>query len=141
MEALAAQEVMEAINNRFVRSVREGTFTVSGGALEADLEPGQWFWIEGSLFNDGLHMHPATDLVDETFHGSVMGLAVPATFQALVEDMTAWTESHPASSSGYTSESFGGYSYSLPTNGSGMAATVYDVFSQRLSRWRRLPCL
>ena len=169
MNALAAQEVMEHLNNRFVRSEEEGEFTITGGyLLVPTLADGQWYWIEGSLFNDGLHRYGVSgndetsalvgsavvgkalvgssgadsesDLVDETFNGRILGLSIPRTFEALVEDMEAWLEAHPASSSGYTSESFGGYSYDLPTTDNGTAVTVYDVFRSRLNKWRRLPC-
>lgn len=168
MDALAAQEVMEQIHNRFVRDEQVGTFTVSGGYLyPLSLADGQWYWIEGSLFNDGLHQYAAeasdtsaivdsaivgaarvgegasdSDLVDETFTGRILSVVPPKTFVALVEEMQEWVRLHPPSSSGYVSESFGGYSYSLPTNSeTGMAATVYDVFASRLTKWRRLPCL
>ncbi len=139
MDALLAQEVMETIHNRFVVSIQPGTYTVSNGSIAVDLADGQWYWVQGSVFNDGLHQHPATDLVDETFTGSVQGLAIPRTFEALLNEMEEWTEAHPVTS-GYASESFGGYSYTMPTNEDGTTVTVWDVFGKRLNRWRRLPC-
>lgn len=143
MELLTAQDVMERINNRFVKDCEEGTFTIEDGSISASLLPEQYFWVEGSYFNDGLHRFTDDDpLKDETFTGAVYTLSIPKTFVKLVEDMEEWTANHPAAASGYTSESFGGYSYSLPTNSNtGMAATVYDVFGSRLNKWRRLPCL
>lgn len=147
MDALVAQEAMEHINNRFVKNEEAGEFTIAGGYLSVStLADGQWYWIEGSIFNDGLHQYTdssdgESDLIDETFEGCIYGLAIPRTFETLVEDIEAWLEAHPASASGYTSESFGGYSYSLPTTDDGTTVTVYDVFSNRLNKWRRLPCL
>lgn len=143
MDLLAAQDVIETIHANFARDTRYGEFSVTGGSISgAEIPDGAYFWVSGSLFNDGLHLAPATDLVDEEFEGDVSVLAIPKTFIKVVEDMEAWAKAHPADRGGYTSESFGGYSYSLPTNSqTGQAATVYDVFRSKLTKWRRLPCL
>lgn len=142
MDLLTGQDVIEAINADFATDTQRGTFAVTDGAMTgAEVPDGAYFWIGGSMFNDGLHRAPAGDLIDETWDGSVKVLAIPKTFEKVVEDMEAWVEAHPADKGGYTSESFGGYSYSLPANSkTGQAATVYDVFGSRLNRWRRLPC-
>lgn len=146
MDVLIAQDVMEQINNWFPIAKKSGTFTVKDGSLDMTGAPGimngQYFRVIGSAMNDGLHIFPDTGMVDETFEGEIWSLAVPKTFAKVCEDMQAWLEKHPVTASGYTSESFGGYSYSVPTNPqTGQAASVMDVFKSSLNRWRRLPCL
>lgn len=141
MDLAVAQNVMDSIYNHFERTLESGEFTISGGVLSGAefLLDGQYYLIEGSALNDGLHLHPAGDLVDEAFSGEVWGLSVPRAFVKLVEEIEGWQEKHPVS--GYTSESFGGYSYSLPTNSAtGQAAQWQDVFRARLNPYRRLPC-
>ena len=72
------EAVLTHLNNWFAREMYAGTFTVTGGKLAlSDLAEGQYFRIVGSVFNDGLHQYPATDLADETFTGAVWALAVP----------------------------------------------------------------
>ena len=141
MDLAVAQNVMDSIYNHFEHSLESGEFTISGGVLSGAefLLDGQYYLIEGSALNDGLHLHPADDLVDEAFAGEVWGLSVPKAFVGLVEEIEGWQQKHPVT--GYTSESFGGYSYSLPTNSvTGQAAQWQDVFRARLNPYRRLPC-
>lgn len=143
MDFAVAQEVMEQINNWFPRKYLSGDFSIEDGTIVVpSLIDGQYFRIVGSAMNDGLWQYPATGMVDEKFTGEIWELAVPKTFVKVCEDMQEWMEKHPVASSGYTSESFGGYSYSLPTNSqTGQAATVMDVFRSSLNKWRRIPCL
>lgn len=139
-------EVCEYLNNYFWRSKREGTITISGGTINADyLQEGQYFRIIGSVFNDGVHQYPATDLYDEVFEGSVWSMAVPQTVIDLASDITEWKKEYagvdsPAMSP-YNSESFSGYSYSKSgsgTPGSGSNVSWQDVFQARLAPYRRL---
>lgn len=141
MDLLAAQDVIERINADFTRYREYGDFTVSGGSLVGvEVPDGAYFWVSGSTLNDGLHVAPDSGMEDESFTGEVDVLAIPKTFQRVVENMSDWVKKHP--STGYSSESFGGYSYSMPSNSkTGMAADVFDVFRTSLNRWRRLPCL
>lgn len=141
MDLLAAQDVIERINADFTRYREYGDFTVSDGSLEgASIPDGSYFWVSGSSFNDGLHIAPETGMADESFTGEISVLSIPKTFLKVVENMTDWVKKHPVT--GYASESFGGYSYSMPSNSkTGMAADVFDVYRTSLNRWRRLPCL
>lgn len=143
MDIKTAQAVMEELNNWFERSRYSGPFSISGGSLQGvDMIDGQYFRIIGSAMNDGLHQWPCNELVDEEFTGSVCGLAVPSTFADTVDDISEWMAKHPKANTGYSSESFGGYSYSLPVNqSSGQVAGWQDVFRGSLNKWRRLPCL
>lgn len=134
------EDVLSSLYNWFDVDREYGRFEIRDGAVYGvDLVDGQYFRIVGSVLNDGLHMWPATDLRDETFDGEVWSLAIPEAVVRLAGEMGDWVAKHPVGA-GYTSESFGGYSYSLPTNpNTGQAATVYDVFRSRLSQYRKLP--
>ena len=132
-------DVLAYLKNYFVVAdgVREGSYEITSGSITLSfLQPGQYFRIVGSLFNDGVYQYPATGLTDETFTGAVWALAVPNTVIALSADIDAWNTTNQPSA--YVSESFGGYSYQKSTNGSGKAVDWTDVFKARLSRWRQL---
>lgn len=133
------EQILLEMNNAFVvpdgAHPGEYSITESGIALPF-LVDGQYFWIQGSVFNDGLHQYPASDLTDEDFTGCVYALAVPRAVVALADEIAAWAgKNHPTA---YTSESFGGYSYSKSTNENGVAAGWQDVFRARLNRWRKM---
>ena len=98
---------------------------------------GQYFWIRGSVFNDGLHVYPAADLTDEDFDGVIIAMAVPRALIALSDEIKAWVDKN-GQESPYTSESFGGYSYSKATNAQGLAVGWRDVFRARLNPWRKI---
>lgn len=132
------EQVLRHLNNWFLVEIREGTFTVENGSITLPfLLTNQYFRIVGSVFNDGLHQYPAVDLTDETFTGSVWALAVPKAVIELAEEIDAW-QTKNGDPGPFTSESFGGYSYSKATNASGMAVGWQDVFKSRLNDWRRI---
>ena len=121
--------------------VHSGTFTIEGGGITLPfLLTNQYFRIVGSVFNDGLHQYPAVDLTDETFTGSVWALAVPKAVIDLANEIQEWQDKNAdALSSPYSSESFGGYSYSKATNSAtGGAETWQSHFGQQLSAWRKI---
>lgn len=134
------ETVLQNLNNWFLvpDGVHAGEFTVQGGQLTLSfLQTGQYFRVVGSVFNDGLHQYPVADLTDETFTGSVWALAVPKAVIELAEEIDAW-QTKNGDPGPFTSESFGGYSYSKATNASGMAVGWQDVFKSRLNDWRRI---
>ena len=144
-------EVMRYVNNRFDRDPRgnrygsaSGHFSVNGGELDVDgLKEGQYFWVEGSVLNDGLHMHPDTEMRDEEFDGNVVFLVVPSSFEDLASEIADWMERNANTIDGaLQSESFGGYSYSREsggTNGNEMPAAAWQVhFGARLRPYRKL---
>ena len=134
------ETVLQNLNNWFLApdGVHAGEFTVQGGQLTLPfLQTGQYFRVVGSVFNDGLHQYPVADLTDETFTGSVWALAVPKAVIELAEEIDAW-QTKNGDPGPFTSESFGGYSYSKATNASGMAVGWQDVFKSRLNDWRRI---
>ena len=137
------EQVLRHLNNWFLVEIHEGTFTVENGSIALPfLLTNQYFRICGSVFNDGLHQYPAADLTDETFTGTVWALAVPKAVVVLAEDITAWEEKNgEAVLSPYTSESFGGYSYTKAIGGNAdtSAGTGWQgTFKGRLNDWRKL---
>lgn len=135
------EEVLDSMHNWFDRTGRVGEFHIVNGTL-ADatdfLTDGQYFRVIGSVFNDGLHRWPTTDLVDEEFDGEVWALAVPKAVVDLAAEISEWCKANPPSP--YTSESFGGYSYTKASAQDGAPLRWQDVFRRKLDRWRRLPC-
>ena len=130
--------------------VHTGTYTISGGSLgELDfLQSGQYYRIAGSVFNDGVHKYGdrKEELRDETFSGAVWAMAVPPAVVALAGEIDAWnTANAEALNSPYQSESFGGYSYSKASGGSGAGGSGgyswQDHFAGKLNKWRRLSVL
>lgn len=132
------EQILKHLNNWFLVDIHEGEFSVENGSITLPfLQTNQYFRIIGSVFNDGLHQYPATDLTDETFTGSVWALAVPKAVIELAEEIDAW-QTKNGDPGPFTSESFGGYSYSKATNASGMPVGWQDVFKSRLNDWRRI---
>ena len=117
-----------------------GKFEVSGGFIAPSdfLQEGQYFRIVGSVFNDGVHQYPASDLTDEVFDGSIWAMRVPPDVVELSKDVQKFVESEDAKPSVFTSESFGGYSYSRATDGHGKPAVWQNIFSKRLNKYRKV---
>ena len=137
-------ELCAELRNYFVVKIHEGRFTINGGKIAPldFIQENQYFRIVGSVFNDGVYQYTA-DLVltDEIFSGSVWAMAVPPTLIALAEDIKKYNESDEAKPSAYTSESFGGYSYSKATDENGVAVSWKKVFASRLRPYRRISVL
>ena len=140
--------ICEYLNNWFWRDKIAGEFEVSGGSITVpSLQNGQYYRIIGSVFNEGIHIYPSTDLKEEDFKGEVWSMVIPQDIIDLASDLHDWlTEYGTASSealSPYTSESFNGYSYSKNAGGgsdaSGAGANSWqNAFSYRLIPYRRL---
>lgn len=123
--------------------VHEGTFTVENAALELPfLKEGQYYRICGSVFNDGLHQYGAIGdkLTNETFTGVIWALAVPKTIVDLAVKIEEWqTKNGDAVTSPFSSESFGGYSYTKATDAeTGKTATWETVFRSQLNPYRKM---
>ena len=143
-------ELCAELKNYFLRDrnadIHYGEYTISGGSIDLPfLLDGQYFRIVGSVLNDGVYQYPADGLADEEFTGAVWAMAVPPAVVALAADIESWNEKNAdALASPYTSESFGGYSYTKASgssnNGSG-GYTWRDQFASRLAKYRRLSVL
>ena len=137
------EQVLMHLKNWFLvpGGIHEGTYTIEDGGITLPfLVNGQYFRICGSVFNDGLHQYPASDLKEETFDGTVWALAVPQAVIDLSTEIESWqTKNGDASVSPYQSESFGGYQYSKATDSaSGGAVTWQSAFRSRMNAWRKL---
>ena len=128
------------LRNYFETEKRFGTFTISGGSISPSdfLQDGQYFRIVGSVFNDGVHRHPAHDLTDETFDGAVWAMAVPPAVVELLHKIQEFEAATANAPTAYTSESFGGYSYTKATDENGLPAGWRSVFRSELNKWRKL---
>lgn len=133
-------EILAEIRNYFVVSVHSGDFEVIGGKLSPldFLQNGQYFRIVGSVMNDGVYRYPYSGLTDETFSGEIWALAVPPTLIALAADIEEYEKKAKETVSPYSSESFGGYSYTKATDSNGSPLTWEKVFAKRLNKWRKI---
>ena len=115
---------------------------IQGGRLALPgLENGDYYLIEGSRRNDGIHIYGGDDLKPESVGGIVTELRIPAALLEALGDINAWQEKNAAVlESPYTSESFGGYSYTKAggSSVSGDGLSWKTVFGPRLRQWRKL---
>ena len=137
------EQVLMNIRNWFTvkGGIYSGTFTIKDGGITLPfLADGQYFRICGSVFNDGLHQYNVLDLTDETFTGTIWALAIPKAVIELADEIGKWQEKNgEAASSPFSSESFGGYSYSKATDAETRdAVTWQSAFKQQLSAWRKI---
>lgn len=142
-------QVCSECKNYFIQKdvdIHASNYTVTNGQIGPVpfLKDGQYYRIVGSALNDGVYKHGTddTDLADEEFFGAVWAMRVPRDFVALCEEIQAWDAQNGEALSGpYSSESFGGYSYSKATGSDGGAYTWRDQFKNRLNAYRRLSVL
>lgn len=136
------ETVLIHLKNWFVVpcGVHEGIFTIENGSLELPfLQDGQHYRICGSVFNDGLHQYGVSDLQNETFSGTVWALAIPKAVVELSAKVEEWqSKNGEAVATPFTSESFGGYSYTKATDSkTGATATWETVFRSQLNPYRK----
>lgn len=145
------EQVLLHIHNRFERcTLQVRGCAISGGELpkSVNIPTGAWYWVEGSLLNDGLHRHPSPDLTDETFDGSVTICAIPAALLNVVDRISEWTADmdeadRDARRAKYQSESFGGYTYTIKqdsraNSASGGLTGWQAAFVTDLNPWRKM---
>lgn len=134
------ETVLAELNNWFAVDSVAGTFAVEGGRIDLPhgfLADGQHYRIEGSVFNDGLHMYD-DHLTDETFDGVVTALAIPNAVIDLAKEIEQWrAENDSAARSPYASQSDQGTSVTVATGTYGRF-TWRDAFRSELRRWRKL---
>lgn len=138
------EQILNHIHNYFEKEIIRGTFKISSNTINLpSLKEGQYFRIIGSVFNDGIHEYPASNLIDEVFEGEVWAMAVPSAVIALSVEISNWVSTNGvANTSPFTSESFGGYSYTKGSKSTSSGANVpvdwMDVFRDRLNQWRKI---
>lgn len=151
-------EVCDFVHNYFELALHSGEFEITDGSISLDfLQDGQRFQIRGSAVNDGIYTYHADQnapkiyndddteplvLKDETFNGVIAAMGVPVALLSVVYDINAWiAKNKDVLESPYTSESFGGYSY---TKASGSGANAggslgwQDMFRSRLNAYRKI---
>lgn len=131
------EQVLAHLRNWFVSDIYRGEFTITEGSITLpSLLDGQYFRIIGSTLNDGVYRNgDKADLKDETFRGVVWALAVPPALLRLVERIEEWEKKYAgAENSPYTSESFGGYSYTK----NAAASSWQGAFRAELNEWRKI---
>lgn len=140
-------ELCNELKNWWELKRYSGDFTITDGGIDltdTDIADGQYFRIIGSVFNDGVHQHPATELTDEEFDGAVCLLAIPQEILDLADSIDAWRDKYEGvdsvNMSPFTSETLGGYSYTKAAGGSsaGAGGTWQSVFASSLNRWRKI---
>ena len=132
-------ELCAEIRNYFVEKIHIGKFVIKDGALVTPLvfKNGQHLRIVGSTLNDGVYSFPVSNLIDEEFEGAIWALAIPPDVIALADDIKKYKASDVGKPTAYTSESFGGYSYSKATDSNGVPLSWQKVFATELNKYRR----
>ena len=134
------EKIIAYLNNDFRVSDDEPEtheWEIVGGTLTIpDVREGQYVRIFGSLFNDGVRKYPLTGLTDESFTGCVIPLAIPRVILTLAEEIETWSEKNQPTA--FTSESFGGYTYSKATKANGTAAGWREVFADDLKPYKKM---
>lgn len=153
MDVGILEQILWHIHNWFEREqIPVSTCCIDDGSLPTSITDqmldGQWYRIEGSYLNDGLHQNPDTELSDETFSGTITLLAIPKPLLAVAEEISDWvalnrTAAQQAAASPYQSESFDGYSYSIRSDltansGSGGLTGWQAAFASQLNPWRKM---
>lgn len=138
------EQILHYINNWFVCDIHKGVFSLDGAHnFSPPFESSaRFFRIVGSAQNDGVISGDETP-VAETFEGEIWELAIPPAILQIVGDVSAWQERYGESAlSPFTSESFGGYSYSKAaaqtSSASGGGADWLQTFAARLRPWRKI---
>lgn len=131
-------EIMKHIRNFFLTDEREdGHFKIENGNIALSfLKENQYFLVNGSTFNDGVHQYGHMELIDEEFDGSIVALAIPSGFLGLVAEIEDFQKTSKPSD--LASESFGGYSYTKATTSTGKAGGWQSAFGSRLNEWRKI---
>lgn len=140
-------ELCQELKNWFDRGQPRihGAFEIRDGKIiDTDftdvIKTNQYFRIIGSVFNDGVYKYTNDlELDDELFIGSIWLMAVPKDVIALSDEIDAWmTKYGDAVNTPYSSESFGGYSYSKVGGDSSTGSSWQTVFAARLNKWRKI---
>lgn len=127
---------------------KDGSIWVMSGETGTimELSKGQYFRVIGSNCNDDVYITDddgsSSELTYEyEFEGAVWLMSPPKDFLRLVDEIETWNAKYGAidspAQSPYSSESFGGYSYSKGST-DGAAVTWREVFRGRLNKWRKI---
>jgi hypothetical protein len=144
-------EVLAYLKNYFDIDKLFGDFVIENGKIryadgrKVHLIEGQHFRVCGSVMNDGVYRYyedtPIDFVQNEAFNGAIWRLAVPQDVLTLADDIEAYRAKYEAidspAMSPFSSESFGGYSYSKDTS-NGSRGSWREAFGKQLSRYRKI---
>lgn len=140
-------EICKELNNWFDRNQPKtyGKIEIASGKITNEdftdaIKVNQYFRIVGSLFNDGVYKYtPSLELTDEVFEGSIWLMAIPKEVVNLSDEIDAWISKYSdVIDSPYTSESFGGYSYSKASSDNSGSISWQKTFAAKLNLWRKI---
>lgn len=150
---MTLESICKELKNWFTKDEDKNfdTFTISGGIISPSdfLLPNQYFRIVGSVFNDGVYqfISPNTaieGLTDETItDGAVWTMSIPKSVIEGLTTLNQWIDANKETlDSPYTSESFGGYSYSKSTGGNNATeskgnVTLNQKINELFGRYRK----
>ena len=133
-------------------SLADTNYTWDDYALDPKVD--QYIRIEGSRLNDGVYKVTAVDttsvtvdatLIDEESdedldYVTIYELAIPQTLLSLVDEMVSWeaSSSSPVTVGNIQSEKLGPHSITYAKTSDNKPITVFDTFSGRLKRWRKV---
>ena len=129
-------DVMRHVRNHFIRDVRNGSWTHTGGTLTpaADFAPGMWIAVTGDGAPCGVYQLDEKggipDLGEVSWNGPIYRLAPPADFIRLCGDIGCWAAVHPDPA--VSAEKLGEYSVSR------RAVTWEEAFAPALAPYRRM---
>mgnify|MGYP007101834073 CR=1 FL=1 len=149
------EQVCDFVHNYFILDEYDGTYEIADGTVSLPfLIEGQRFKIKGSALNDGIYTYHTNGtiydddnsdsvyLLSESFNGTICAMGVPRSFEKITQAIAAWQEANEAVlESPYTSESFGGYSYTKASgSGSNAGGSLgwQDMFGSRLKAYRKI---
>ena len=141
--AVSVYEVLKYLRNFFPgerwmlqdEGITEGEISLPG------LQKGDMFLIEGSRRNDGVHVYGNAGLYGEAISGVATEICAPDDLICTIKEINEWQNKYAeALASPYTSESFGGYSYSKSSGNTqnGGFVSWKTQFKDRLSVWRKV---
>ena len=145
---MSMTELCQFLRNWFVKQKYIGKFCIDesgelrhedGTTCDDILKPGQFYRIVGGM-TDGVYQYRNQQLPEQDIDGAIWAMAVPPAVIALAAEIEKWVSSNQAQlDSPFSSESFGGYSYSKAVSGQyGSGASWQDHFSARLNPWRKI---
>lgn len=140
--AVSVAAVMRQCRNYFETGYMDGTFRITGNALQG-VVGARWVYISGSTLHDGvweladgyLTGRDVAGLEDEEFVGRVWLLSPPPEFLALCKTIREYEEKNPVGA--LAQERFGEYSY-MRNMSVGQGAGWESMFSAALAPYRHM---
>lgn len=140
------EKILKELNNYFYRFREVDNFSIEDNqiAVRGKYLKGQYIRIIDSMFNDGIYKVISVQnniitlegLVDEDFQGAICSLAIPREILEIEKKVIEYNEKYKAT--GYQSESFQGYSYTMATDSTGRIATWQNVYFNDLKPYRKM---